>query len=716
VHDVGVDIYILACRVSRQEEPMLTHVVKRDGQVVFCDGQKISLAIAKASKASGETVDADFLARLVLQEADKLGKDHVDVETIQDLVEAQLIKCDATSTAKAYILYREQRRKIREGQVLVEATAKLFRSYLDDQDWLVKENANTRKSVNGMNNYIRETFTKQYWLHEVYPQEIREAHLQGAFHIHDLGFFGPYCCGWDLRQLLSMGFGGISGKVSSKPAKHLRSFLGQIVNSTFTTQGESAGAQAWSSIDTYCAPFIRYDGLSKKEVKQALQEFVFNLNVPTRVGFQCPFSNLTFDLKVPSILKDQNVIANGVAQRETYGDFQAEMDIFNLAFCEIMMEGDASGRVFTFPIPTINITKDFSWEGPVADAIMEMTCKYGIPYFSNYINSDLSPDDALSMCCRLRLDTSELRKRGGGLFGSNPLTGSVGVVTLNLPRLAYEAKSELAFREKLVQLADLARESLEIKRKVIELETARGMYPFSQRYLADIKEREGSWWANHFSTIGLVGMEEAGLNLFGIEGSLTTESGQQFALRTLELLQETIQSYQGITGHYYNLEATPAEGTSYHLASLDRMQYPDIITAGEEVPYYTNSTQLPVGYTDDIFETLEKQDELQCKYTGGTVLHLYIGERLEDINVAKTLIKTVFTRYKLPYISITPTFSTCEEHGYLVGEQETCPICGKETEVWTRVVGYLRPVRDFHQGKREEYRQRKTYVVKNQCN
>ena len=714
MHDNGVGTYIPACPVSRQEEPMLTHVVKRDGQVVFCDGQKISLAIAKASKASGETVDADSLAQKVLQKANLLGKDHVDVETIQDLVEAQLIESDAASTAKAYILYREQRRKIREGQVLVEATTKLFRSYLDDEDWLIKENANTRKSVNGMNNYIRETFTKQYWLHEVYPQSIRDAHLQGAFHIHDLGFFGPYCCGWDLRQLLSMGFGGISGKVSSKPAKHLRSFLGQIVNSTFTTQGESAGAQAWSSIDTYCAPFIRYDGLSKKEVKQAIQEFVFNLNVPTRVGFQCPFSNLTFDLRVPSTLKDQSVIIGGVAQRETYGDFQKEMDIFNLAFCDVMMDGDASGRVFTFPIPTINITKDFSWDGPVADAIMEMTCKYGIPYFSNYINSDLSPEDALSMCCRLRLDTSELRKRGGGLFGSNPLTGSIGVVTLNLPRLAYEAKNELAFREKLVELADLARESLELKRKVIELETARGMYPFSQRYLSDIKDREGSWWANHFSTIGLVGMEEAGLNLFGEEGSLTTESGQKFALRTLELLRETIQSYQDRTGHYYNLEATPAEGTSYHLASLDKKQYPRIITSGKEVPYYTNSTQLPVGYTDDIFETMEKQDALQCQYTGGTVLHLYIGERLDDITMAKNLIKTVFSRYKLPYISITPTFSTCEEHGYLVGEQETCPICGKETEVWTRVVGYLRPVRDFHQGKREEYRQRKTYRVKAQ--
>jgi ribonucleoside-triphosphate reductase len=690
---------------------MLTHVVKRDGQVVFCDGQKISLAIEKAAKAAKEPVDADALAGAVLEKANALGAEQVDVETVQDLVERQLIESGAAATAKAYILYREQRRKIREGHVLVEETTKLFDSYLEDKDWRIKENANTRKSVNGMNNYIREAFTKQYWLHEVYPEPIRNAHRDGAFHIHDLGFFGPYCCGWDLRQLLVMGFGGIPGKVSSKPARHLRSLLGQIVNSTFTTQGESAGAQAWSSIDTYCAPFIRYDNLTETEVKQALQEFVFNLNVPTRVGFQCPFSNLTFDLKVPSTLRDQNVIVGGKPMPETYGDFQEEMDLFNLAFCEVMMEGDAVGRVFTFPIPTINVTKDFSWEGPVVDAIMEMTCKYGIPYFSNYVNSDLSPEDALSMCCRLRLDTSELRKRGGGLFGSNPLTGSVGVVTLNLPRLAYESGDETEFRTRLVALADLAKESLEIKRKVIELQTDRGMYPFSQRYLSDVHEREGVWWANHFSTIGLVGMEEACLNLFGQEGSLTTERGQRFAMDTLSLLRKTIQSYQQETGHYYNLEATPAEGTSYRLASLDRNHYPDIVTAGKDVPYYTNSSQLPVGYTDDMFETLDKQDALQCQYTGGTVLHLYIGERIDDIQVAKTLLRTVCSRYRLPYVSITPTFSTCEEHGYLTGEQKTCPVCGKETEVWTRVVGYLRPVRDFHKGKQEEYSQRKTYLV-----
>jgi ribonucleoside-triphosphate reductase len=690
---------------------MVTQVIKRDGQVVFCDGRKIADAIGKAARAANESIDHEMLARNVLSRLSEKYDERVDVETIQDLVEQELIHSEAAATAKAYILYREERRKVREGRILIDATSRLFHDYLDDKDWMIQENANTRKSINGMNNYIREAFTRRYWLNEVYPVEIREVHQSGAMHIHDLGFFGPYCCGWDLQQLLTMGFGGIAGKVSSKPAKHLRAFLGQIVNATFTSQGESAGAQAWSSIDTYCAPFIRYDKLEYHEVKQALQEFVFNLNVPTRVGFQCPFSNLTFDLKVPQRMREQGVVIGGQLQDAVYGDFQGEMDMFNLAFCEVMMEGDASGRVFTFPIPTINVTKDFSWEGPVADAIMEMTCKYGIPYFSNYVNSDLSPEDALSMCCRLRLDTTELRKRGGGLFGSNPLTGSIGVVTLNLPRLAFLSSNEEEFFSRLEILADLAFQSLELKRKVVEQETERGMYPFSARWLASIKEREGSFWANHFSTIGLVGMEEACLNLFGKDGSLTTERGQRFALETLTRLRELIISYQKKSGNYYNLEATPAEGTSYRLAQKDKELYPAIITAGSDVPYYTNSSQLPVGYTDDLFETLDLQDELQCQYTGGTVLHLYLGERIESIEIAKRLLKTVFANYKLPYVSLTPTFSTCEDHGYLVGEQPVCPVCGKETEVWTRVVGYLRPVRDFHKGKREEYRQRKLYRV-----
>lgn len=694
-----------------QEDEMVTKVVKRDGQVVFCDGQKIADAIAKAAAATGENIDSATIAHEILIQLSLKGETQVGVETIQDMVEQALIRIGAADTAKAYILYRENRRKAREGRQLIDTTSRLFHDYLDDKDWMIQENANTRKSINGMNNYIREAFTRCYWLNDVYPVEIRQAHLNGDVHLHDLGFFGTYCCGWDLQQLLTTGFGGISGKVSSKSAKHLRSFLGQIVNATFTSQGESAGAQAWSSIDTYCAPFIRHDRLSFLEVKQALQEFVFNLNVPTRVGFQCPFSNLTFDLTVPSRMRDQHVIIGGEVQDECYGEFQKEMDMFNLAFCEVMMEGDASSRVFTFPIPTINVTKDFDWDSPVTDAIMKMTCKYGIPYFSNYVSSDLSPEDALSMCCRLRLDTSELRKRGGGLFGSNPLTGSIGVVTLNLPRLAYLSQNEQEYFVHVAKLADLAFQSLELKRKVIERETERGMYPFSARWLQPIKDRDGSYWANHFSTIGIIGMAEACLNMFGDEGALHTSRGQMFAIRTLEVLRDKIASYQRLSGHYYNLEATPAEGTSYRLAQLDRSQFPDIITAGSSVPYYTNSSQLPVGYTDDIFETLEKQDQLQCLYTGGTVLHLYLGERIEDITVAKRLLQTIFKHFRLPYLSFTPTFSTCEDHGYLSGEVPVCPHCGKQTEVWTRVVGYLRPVRDFNKGKKEEFIQRVPYKI-----
>jgi anaerobic ribonucleoside-triphosphate reductase len=693
---------------------VFTSVRKRNGDIVPFQQEKITWAIFKAANAVGGD-DWDTAEKLSLEAAalakQTYGGDVVDVEQLQDMVEKVLIENGHAKTAKAYILYREKRRGAREANALIGATIEMFSEYLGDKDWQVQENANTQKSVNGMNNYIRETFTKQYWLHEVYPEDVRIAHMSGDLHLHDLGFFGPYCAGWDLRQLLMQGFGGVPGKVESKPAKHLRAFLGQIVNSTFTTQGETAGAQAWSSFDTFCAPFIRYDNLSYKAIKQSLQEFVFNLNVPTRVGFQCPFSNLTFDIVVPSMLKDQNVIIGGEVMPEKYGDFQAEMDMFNKAFCEVMMEGDAKGRVFTFPIPTINVTKDFDWDSPVVNAFMEITCKYGIPYFSNYVNSDLSPEDALSMCCRLRLDTKELRKRGGGLFGSNPLTGSIGVVTVNLPRLAYLSKSESEFRGRLWRMMQIAKTSLEIKRKTIEEQTGRGMYPYSAHYLQAVKDRFGDYWHNHFNTIGLVGMNEACLNFAGCRQDLTTEAGQAFANRTLDYMREVIQQMQEETGHFYNLEATPAEGTSYRLAKLDKERYPDMITAGEEVPYYTNSSQLPVGYTDDIFETLDLQDELQCKYTGGTVLHLYLGERIADVEVAKKLLRRIFENYKLPYVSITPTFSVCGTHGYIDGEQFTCPTCGNETEVWSRVVGYLRPVQNYHKGKKEEYRQRVKYKI-----
>jgi ribonucleoside-triphosphate reductase (formate) len=693
---------------------MLKHIIKRDQSVVPFRKEKIVLAIFRAASSVGgsDFGKSEELAELVVKAAEiAYPNGTADVEGIQDLVEKILIENGHAKTAKAYILYREKRRTARESSALIGATIDMFTGYLNDRDWQVNENANTQKSINGLNNYIREEFTKNYWLHEIYPEDIRNAHLQGDIHIHDLGFFGPYCAGWDLRLLIMNGFGGVPGKVESNPPKHFRSFLGQIINSTFTTQGETAGAQAWSSFDTYGAPFVRYDKLDYKAVKQALQEFIFNLNVPTRVGFQCPFSNLTFDITPPMTLKDQNVILGGRLMPETYGDFQVEMDLINTAFCDVMMEGDAKGRVFTFPIPTINVTKNFCWDSPVTEKFMEITAKYGIPYFSNYVNSDLSPDDALSMCCRLRLDTTELRKRGGGLFGSNPLTGSIGVVTVNLPRLAYLSHSESEFLTRLWETINVAKKSLELKRKVIEEQTVNGLYPYSANYLKDVKLKSGSYWFNHFNTIGLIGMNEAIQNLFGREIDITTEVGQAFSIRVLNYMRDVIKDIQEETGNYYNLEATPAEGTAYRLAKNDKQRYPDIITSGDKIPYYTNSTQLPVGYTSDIFETLDLQDELQSLYTGGTVLHLYLGERVKDTQTTKHLIQKIFTRYKLPYVSITPTFSICNEHGYLSGEHFLCPTCGKPAEVYTRVVGYLRPVQNFNKGKKAEYADRVKYVI-----
>lgn len=691
---------------------MITAVRKRDGRLEKFTPEKITWAIFKAANAVGgnnfET--AEGLCREVVEMLNTQFTDQTpDIETIQDMVEKVLIEGGHAQTAKAYILYREKRKGAREINALIGATIDMFSDYLGDKDWHIQENANTQKSINGLNNYVRETFTKKYWLHEIYPEEVRQAHENGDAHIHDLGFFGPYCAGWDLRQLLTDGFGGVYGKVESGPAKHLRSFLGQIVNSTFTTQGETAGAQAWSSFDTYCAPFIRYDNMTYEQVRQCLQEFVFNINVPTRVGFQCPFSNLTFDIKVPKTLKDENVIIGGKLCPEKYGDFQAEMDMFNKAFCEVMLQGDSKGRVFTFPIPTINITKDFDWDSEVVDAFMQITCKYGIPYFANYINSDLSPEDAVSMCCRLRLDTSELRKRGGGLFGSNPLTGSIGVFTINLPRIGYLSSSMSEFKSRLWRLVQIGKTSLEIKRKIVEDQSDKGLYPYATHYLRNVKERTGEYWYNHFNTIGILGMNEACENFLGKD--LTTPEGQKFALEIMHYLRGQMIDIQKETGHFYNLEATPAEGTSYRMAALDKERFPDIITAGKDVPYYTNSSQLPVGYTDDIFEMMELQDELQSLYTGGTVQHLYLGEKIDDINVCKNLIKKIFTTYKMPYISITPTFSICNEHGYIAGEHFTCPECGKDAEVWSRVTGYLRPVQNYNIGKKEEYKERKMLIV-----
>ena len=592
----------------------------------------------------------------------------------------------------------------------------LIEQYLKELDWQVNENSNMTYSLQGLNNYIASEVTKSYWLSKIYSPEIGEAHKNGDIHLHDLNLLASYCVGWDLYDLLILGFTGVKGKVESKPAKHFRTALGQIVNFFYTLQGESAGAQAFSSFDTLLAPFIRYDNLTYTEVKQALQEFVFNMNVPTRVGFQTPFTNLTMDLTVPPTFADKAIVIGGQMMKEQYKDFQKEMDMLNQAFLEVMLIGDASGRVFSFPIPTYNITKDFDWNNPNIDMLWKITAKYGIPYFSNFVNSDMKPEDARSMCCRLRLDNKSLIARGGGLFGSNPLTGSIGVVTINMPRIGYLAKTEKEFLERVGKLMDLSKESLQIKRDVVEELTEKNLFPYSKFYLRNIKQRFNKYWENHFSTIGLVGMNEACLNLFGED--IGSEKGRQFTVKVMDYMRDRLLKYQEETGDNYNLEATPAEGTSYRLAKKDKELYPDIICANEQdiqlrgaEPYYSNSSQLPVHYTDDIFETLDLQDEIQTKYTGGTVIHIFAGEKVEDPEVVKNLVKKVCENYKLPYFTLTPTFSVCGSHGYVAGEHHECPTCGDKTEVYSRVVGYIRPIEQWNKGKKEEFKNRKTYRV-----
>jgi len=695
---------------------MFKKIRKRDGRIVEFDAEKITNAIAKAGKATGEfdRKIAEKLMLRVLNLAQQIIKEIPTVEQIQDIVEEVLLTSPYRKTAKAYILYREQHARIRE--IAAKANVDLVEQYLKRIDWQVNENSNMTYSLQGLNHYISSEISKIYWLNKIYPPEIRKAHLNGDFHIHDLNLLAPYCVGWDLYDLLLTGFKGVVGKIESSPARHFRSALGQIVNFFYTLQGEAAGAQAFSNFDTLLAPFIRYDGLDYKEVKQALQEFIFNINVPTRVGFQTPFTNITMDLSVPEYLKAQAVVVGGELQGLTYEDFQEEVDMFNKAFFEVMMEGDAKGRVFTFPIPTYNITKDFNWNNENLEGLWSMTAKYGIPYFANFVNSDMKPEDARSMCCRLRLDTRELRKRGGGLFGANPLTGSIGVVTINMPRIAYLARDEDDFLEKLEELMELAKESLEIKRKVLEKFTENDLYPYSKFYLRYVKKRFGSYWKNHFSTIGLIGMNEACLNLFG--ENIASPEGKKFTLNVLDFMRSLLIQFQEETGNNYNLEATPAEGTSYRLAKIDKAKYPSIICANEDEysrgaePFYTNSTHLPLNYTDDIFEVLDHQNEIQTKYTGGTVLHIFVGEKIDDIEVVKTLIQKICSNYALPYFTITPTFSICPSHGYLAGEHKICPKCGNECEVYSRVVGYLRPVKQWNKGKQEEFRIRKTFIIK----
>lgn len=695
--------------------------MKRDGSTAIFEQRKITNAILKGLKVVYQDRRKEELEKLAEVISDKVTyhlsqKDFTrlfpSVEEIQDVVEDTLIEMGEKSVAKEYILYRFQHKEIREGRKILLDGEKMIDEYVHQDDWKVKENANMGFSLQGLNNHIISEVTKNFWLQRVYSKPIRQAHIEGDLHIHDLGLLSTYCCGWSIEDVLLKGFGGVEGKIESKPAKHFKTALGQLVNFLYTLQGEAAGAQAFSSFDTYLAPFIRFDELNYSQIKQAMQEFIFNLNVPTRVGFQTPFVNLTMDLVCPKTLADTAVIIGGQYHPHyTYKDFQKEMNLLNIAFCEVMMEGDARGRIFTFPIPTYNVTKEFDWNSPVTEKVMEMTAKYGIPYFANFVNSDMSPEDARSMCCRLRLDNRELRKRGGGLFGANPLTGSVGVVTINLPRIGYLSSTEDEFFHRLHRLMDLAKISLETKRKVLEKNTEMGLYPYSSYYLSDVYKRFGNYWKNHFSTIGLNGMNECILNFFNGKENIATPKGQAFSLKVLDYMREVIAEYQEETDNLYNLEATPAEGTGYRLARLDKEKYPSIITAGKAEPYYTNSTQLPVDYTCDLFDALDLQEELQCKYTGGTVFHGFLGERVEDITTCKKLISTVMENYRIPYFTVSPTFSVCPEHGYLSGEHFTCPYCHQDAEVWTRIVGFHRPVQNWNKGKQEEFKERKEFAV-----
>jgi anaerobic ribonucleoside-triphosphate reductase len=877
-------------------EIKVSRIKKRSGEIVDFDKDKIKTAVFKAVTAS-KAGDGDLSKKVSDRVIDLINrrfkKDEIPtVEQVQDIVEEVLILEGLVETAKAFILYREKRREIREAASSFDESIDTIDKYLDELDWQVKENANMTYSLQGLNQYTVSQIARKYWLNKIYPENIRQSVFDGDFHIHDLDSLATYCCGWDLQDLLVRGFGGVPSKIESKPAKHLKTALGQIVNFFYTLQGEcysddtevltdsgwkffydvspqdkaftlntendrielqkptqffefdfngnlynfkskkidllvtpnhnmlvkqyypgkndysykfvkakdfnpnahflvqkdfqentpyylkkkkpvlagnlhqekslsseieikmdahfqvenieeisyqgkvyclevpnhtlyvrrngraawcgnSAGAQAMSNFDTFLAPFIRYDNLSYHQVKQAMQEFLFNSMVPTRVGFQTPFLNLSLDIKVPRFLKDSPVIIGGKVQDKNYGEFQPEMDMLNRAFYEVIMEGDSKGRPFTFPIPTISITKDFDWDNPTLDPMWEATAKYGINYFSNFVQSDMDPEDFRSMCCRLRLDNKELIKRGGGLFGSQPLTGSVGVCTVDLPKIGYLSKTKKEFFKRLDDVMVLAKESLEIKRKSLDNFIEKGLYPYSRHYLSSVKKMRGSYYGNHFSTIGLLGTNEAILNFMG--ENIGTKKGKEFAKEILDFMRNRLVDFQKETGNLYNLEATPAEGASFKLARIDRQKYPDIITAGtKEVPYYTNSTHLPVNYTDDIFEALDHQDQLQCSYTGGTVAHLFLGESLPDIESVKKLVRKVFEKYHLPYITITPTFSICPTHGYLSGKKFTCPKCTIEQpcEVYSRIVGYLRPVNQWHAGKQQEFKERKEYQDK----
>ena len=686
-------------------------VVKRDGQTVEFEISKISAAMIKAFEALNKTYHPSVINLLALQVTSdfekKIENGKITVEQIQDSVEKVLSESGYADVAKAYILYRKQREKVRNVNSALLNYKDLVDNYLQINDWRVKENSTVTYSVGGLILSNSGAITANYWLSEIYDEEIAEAHRSAAMHLHDLSMLTGYCAGWSLKQLIQEGLGGVPGKITSSPAGHLSTLCNQMVNFLGIMQNEWAGAQAFSSFDTYLAPFVKVDNLTQKEVKQCVQSFIYGVNTPSRWGTQAPFSNITLDWVCPADLADQPAIVGGKEMDFTYGDCKKEMDMVNKAFIEIMIEGDANGRGFQYPIPTYSITRDFDWSETENNKLLfEMTAKYGTPYFSNYINSDMEPSDVRSMCCRLRLDLRELRKKSGGFFGSGESTGSIGVVTINLPRIAYLAENEADFYARLDKLMDIAARSLKTKRTVITKLMENGLYPYTKRYLGT--------FSNHFSTIGLIGMNEVGLNAKWLRADLTSEKTQTFAKEVLDHMRERLSDYQELYGDLYNLEATPAESTTYRFAKHDKEQYPDIITANENgTPYYTNSSHLPVGYTEDIFTALEIQDELQTRYTSGTVFHAFLGEKLPSWQAAAALVRKIAENHKLPYYTMSPTYSVCAQHGYITGEHYTCPTCGKKTEVYSRITGYYRPVQNWNDGKSQEFKDRKVYDVEN---
>ena len=684
-------------------------VVKRDGKVVDFHIDKISAAITKAFEALNKEYHPNVIDLIALRVASdfetKVHDGQITVEDIQDSVEKVLSEAGYADVAKAYILYRRQREKVRNINSTLLNYKDLVDNYLKINDWRVKENSTVTYSVGGLILSNSGAITANYWLSEVYDDEIANAHRSAAIHLHDLSMLTGYCAGWSLKQLIQEGLGGVPGKITSSPASHLSTLCNQMVNFLGIMQNEWAGAQAFSSFDTYLAPFVKVDNLTQKEVKQCIQSFIYGVNTPSRWGTQAPFSNITLDWVVPNDLKNLPAIVGGKEMDFTYGDCQKEMDMVNKAFIEIMIEGDANGRGFQYPIPTYSITRNFDWSETENNKLLfEMTAKYGTPYFSNYINSDMEPSDVRSMCCRLRLDLRELRKKSGGFFGSGESTGSIGVVTINLPRIAYLAKDEADFYKRLDELMDISARSLKTKRTVITKLLEQGLYPYTKRYLGT--------FSNHFSTIGLIGMNEVGLNAKWLRADLTDPKVQRFARDVLNHMRERLSDYQEQYGDLYNLEATPAESTTYRFAKHDKEEFPDIITANMNgTPYYTNSSHLPVGYTEDVFSALDIQDDLQTLYTSGTVFHAFLGEKLPDWKAAANLVRKIAENYKLPYYTLSPTYSVCADHGYLTGEQFTCPICGKKTEVYSRITGYYRPVQNWNDGKAQEFKDRKVYDI-----